>query len=534
MGSEVKAPSRAERNIAWIEEWCRIPDGRDVGQPVRLRDWQKEILRRIYDNPKGPTRRAIISFGKKNAKTSLSAFLVLLHLCGHEARRNSQLPSTAQSKEQAGTLFKLAAAVVRLNPDLEEVVTVRDTVKEIYCEDLGTLYKALSAEDKTAHGQSPVFAVHDELGQVKGPVSLLFNAIENAMGAHEEPLSIIISTQAPNDADLLSVLIDDAKAGHDPTVVLSLYTADEELDPFGEEAIRQANPAFGDFLNAREVLGQAADAKRMPSQEALYRNYVLNQRVDASAPFVSRAAWTSCGGAVVEDWQGRTIYGGLDLAKAAEDMTALVLVTLVGGAWHARPFYWLPAKGLSEKARTDRVPYDLWHREGWLEVTPGAAVDYDHVAQRIEEILADLDARVVAYDPYNWAHMRPALVRAGIPAGELPEPRENGEGKLFRPFRQGFLSMSPALANLEAAVLDGRLVHGSHPILNMNSHNATVERDPAGNRKLSKIKSHGRIDGMVALAMAMSVAGTWEAPEARPDLTAFLKAPIMVSRARRA
>lgn len=509
-----KPKTRAEVNIDWIEEWCRIPEGKDVGKPVRLREWQKDILRRIYDNPHG-TRRAIISFGKKNAKTSMAAFLVLLHLCGPESQPNSQLPSTAQSKEQAGTLFKLAAKIVRMNPALDAqsggVVVIRDTIKELYCPDRGTLYKALSAEDKTAHGQSPVFAVHDELGQVKGPVSLLFNAIENAMGAHEEPLSIIISTQAPTDDDLLSVLIDDAKTGADPKVVLSLYTADEELDPFSEEAIRAANPAFGDFLNAREVKAQAADAQRMPSQEALYRNYVLNQRVDTSSPFVNRAAWSACAGTVVEDWEGRTVYAGLDLAKAAEDMTALVLVTPVEGEWHARAHYWLPWKGLAEKSRSDRVPYDVWHREGWLEVTPGTAVDYDHVAQRIAEILGEVDARTVAYDPYNWTHMRPALIRAGVPADDLPEPREQvKEGALFRPFRQGIITMSPALTNLEAAILDRKLVHDGHPVLTMNSYNATVERDRAGNRMLSKIKSRGRIDGMVALAMAMSVAGTWE------------------------
>jgi hypothetical protein len=99
---------------------------------------------------------------------------------------------------------------------------------------LGTLYKALSAEASTAHGQSPIFAVHDELGQVRGPVSELYNAIENAMGAHEAPMSIIISTQAPTDGDLLSILIDDALSGAILRVVLSLYTADEKLDPFSK------------------------------------------------------------------------------------------------------------------------------------------------------------------------------------------------------------------------------------------------------------------------------------------------------------
>lgn len=242
------AISRAERNIRWIEKKCRVPEGKDIGKPIKLRTWQKSDLRKIYDNPYG-TRRAIISFGKKNGKTSLAACLLLLHLCGPEAKANTQIPSTAQSRDQAAVLFNLAAKMVRLNPELDKlqggVVIVRDNAKQLACPEMGTLYKALSAEASTAHGQSPIFAIHDELGQVRGPISELYNAIENAMGAHEAPMSIIISTQAPTDADLLSVLIDDAASGLDPTVVLSLYTADMAIDPFSDDAIKQANPAFG-------------------------------------------------------------------------------------------------------------------------------------------------------------------------------------------------------------------------------------------------------------------------------------------------
>src|SRR5690606_12510512 len=161
-------------------------------------------------------------------------------------------------------------------------------------------YRALSAEASTAYGLSPVFIVHDELGQVKGPRSELYEALETATAAQESPLSIIISTQAPTDADLLSVLIDDALQGHDPRVVLSLYTAPVTDDPFDEETIRKANPAFGDFQNAEEVMAMAADAKRMPSREAEYRNLILNQRVEAHNPFVSRAVWEQCGGPVAE------------------------------------------------------------------------------------------------------------------------------------------------------------------------------------------------------------------------------------------
>jgi phage terminase large subunit-like protein len=342
--------TRGQRNIAWIEEHCRIPEGRFVGQPVKLRPWQREIIRGIYDQP---TRRAIISFGRKNAKSTLSAWLLLLHLCGPEARANSQLFSAAQSREQASVLFALAAKTVRLS-GLHEYVAIRDSTKQLFCPELGTLYRALSAEASTAYGLSPVFIVHDELGQVKGPRSELYEALETATAAQDAPLSIVISTQAPTDADLLSVLIDDAKAENDPRVRLFLWTSSEEDDPVDVATIKAANPAFGDFQNEQEVLAMAEDARRMPAREAEYRNLVLNQRVETASPFVSKGLWLSCGDPVTDSFAGLKVYAGLDLSET-NDLTALVLIAAHEGKWHVKPTFWLPEEGLKERARKDRV-----------------------------------------------------------------------------------------------------------------------------------------------------------------------------------
>lgn len=502
--SRGKAESRAERNILWIETHCRIPEGRDVGKAVRLRAWQKDEIRRIYDNPHG-TRRAILSFGRKNAKSTLAAFLLLLHLCGPEHRPNSQLYSAAQSRDQAALIFGLAAKCVRLSPALSPFITIRDTAKQLYCHELGTLYRALSAEAATAYGLSPVFIVHDELGQVKGPRSELYEALETATGAQENPLSIIISTQAPTDADLLSILIDDAVAGHDKRVVVSLHTADADLDPFDEDTIRKANPAFGDFLNAEEVMAMAADASRMPSREAEFRNLILNQRVEASNPFVSRSLWQSCGSEVVEDFEGLAVYGGLDLSEV-KDLTALVLTAQVDDVWNVKPTFWLPHDGLRERSRQDRVPYDVWHEQGFLETTPGKSIEYEYIADRLRALFDRYDVRKLAFDRWNFRHLRPWLVKVGFGDDEIEER--------FVEFGQGYQSMSPALRDLESAILNGKIAHGNHPVLSMCAANAVVRPDPAGNRKLDKAKSHGRIDGMVALAMAYSVACTYGEREA--------------------
>lgn len=487
-----KKLTRGERNIRWIEEHCRIPEGRLVGRPVKLTKHQKKWICRIYDSP---TRVFILSMARKNAKTALSAFLLLLHLCGPEAKPNSQLYSAAQSRDQAAILFALAAKVVRLSQELSTYVGVRDTAKQLHCQELGTLYRALSADAATAYGLSPVFVVHDELGQVKGPRSELYEALETASAAQESPLSIIISTQAPTDADLLSLLIDDGLSGADPRIKVELCTAPMDADPFSEEAIRAANPHFDDFMNKEEVFRQASDAKRMPSAEAGFRNLILNQRVEARSPFVTRSVWQENGAAPEEFALGAEVYGGLDLSSVS-DLTALVLTSKESDDWGVRPTFWLPENGLVEKSRADRVPYDLWREQGFLQTTPGAAIQYEFIAQHLRNVFDHYTVRALAFDRYNMKFLKPWLIAAGFSEEEL---------LLFVEFGQGFASMSPAIRELESLLLSRKLKHGNHPVLSMCAANATVVKDPAENRKFIKGKATGRIDGMVALAMSVGV-----------------------------
>lgn len=499
--------TRGERNAQWIEDYCRIPEGRLVGQRVKLTKHQRKWLKRIYDTP---TRTFILSMARKNAKTALSAFILLLHLCGPEARPNSQLYSAAQSRDQAAILFELAAKVVRMSPDLSEFVNIRDTAKELLCGELGTFYKALSADAATKFGLSPALVIHDELGQVVGPRSQLYEALETASAAQEQPLSIIISTQAPTDADLLSLLIDDALTGADPRNKVELCTAPMDMDPFSEEAIRAANPHFDDFMNKGEVFRQASDAKRLPSREPAYRNLILNQRVEARSPFIPRAIWME-NGAQPDCLEGQRVYGGLDLSSVS-DLTALVLV---GEEGDIDPTFWLPEEGLAEKSRNDRVPYDQWERDGFLQTTPGRAIEYEFVAHYLRDVFDRYDVQVLNFDRYNMRFLKPWLERVGFTENELER---------FKEFGQGFVSMSPALRELESRLLAKKLRHGMHPVLSMCAANAVAVSDPAGGRKFTKAKASGRIDGMVALAMA--VAASSEPEENRTNLDAFLRRPM--------
>lgn len=483
--------SRGNRNIKWIETFCRVPEGKFVGQPVSLRPWQRKIIRGIYDTP---TRRAIISYGRKNAKTTMAGFLCLLHSCGPEAKANSQLYSAAQSREQASILFNLMAKIVRMSPDLSAVVRVVESSKQLICPELGTVYRALSAEASTAYGLSPVFVVHDELGQVVGPRSQLYEALETAGGAQEEPLSIIISTQAPTDADLLSMLIDDAAAGHDPRTKLFMWSAPADADPFTKTTIKKANPAFGDFLNADVVMEQAQSAKRMPAREPAYRNLILNQRVNRNSPFVSQSVWKANGAKPrPEDWEAG-VTAAIDLSELV-DLTALVWVGKgADGAWSVGCEFFAPAVGVRDRALRDRVPYDTWADQGYLRLTPGASIDYAFVAGIVGETCERYQVDHFTFDRWGMRIMRSELAHLGY--DDIPLD-EKGHG-------QGTQDMTPALIALETELLNGNLRHGNHPILTWCAANAVIDRRAAGDRKLDKAKSTGRIDGMVALAMAIN------------------------------
>ena len=485
--------TRSDRVIKFIERYLVIPEGSHVGRPVKLRPWQKDILHRIYDTP---TRQIIISLGRKNGKTALVAMMLLAHLIGPEARPNAQIYSAAQSRDQASIVFGLASKMVRLSVELNSAqnVVIRDTAKELYSPRTGVRYRALSADATTAYGFSPVLVIHDELGQVRGERSELYDALETAMGAQDEPLSVVISTQAPTALDLLSKLIDDTKVGRDPKQKVVLFAADEAAGVEDETAWRMANPALGDFLNIEEIRGMAARAGRMPSFESSFRNLHLNQRVAALNQLFPLSVWEANGkpadmSAFDDD---NPVYGGLDLS-GSQDLTALVLVAEADGVWHVWPHFWTPAATMRDRAVRDRAPYDSWVERGLMTAVPGVTVDYGFVAQRLAYISSKCNLKVIKYDRWRIELLKSALSSIGV---NIPL-EEAG---------QGYKDMSPAIDALETVALQTKLHHGNHPVLSWNASNAVITTDPAGNRKFDKAKNTGRIDGMPALAMAIGAA----------------------------
>lgn len=506
----IKQMTRGEKVIAFISTYCVTPEGSKVGQPMELAEFQKKFLLEIYDNPHG-TKQAYLSISRKNGKSGLIAALVLVHLVGPEAKHNSQIISGARSREQAALVFKLASKMVMQSPELMKVIKIIPSSKTLIGLPRNVEYKAIAADGTTAHGLSPVLAILDEVGQVRGPQDDFIDAITTSQGAYDDPLLIAISTQAPNDGDLFSIWLDDAKKSKDKSIVSHVYEAPKDCDLADEAAWRAANPALGLFRSYNELKEYALKAARMPSSENAFRNLYLNQRVQANNPFVSRDVWQS-NGDMPESLVGKNVYGGLDLSSV-NDLTALVLVTDEGDVV---PYFWLPGEGLAEKSKSDRVPYDIWEREGYLLTTPSKAIEYSYIAEYLRSIFDNFNIQKIAFDRYNMRFLKPYLEKAGFTDEEMDRFVEMG---------QGFISMTPAIRELESKLLTKKLRHGNHPVLTMCAANASIVIDPAGSRKFTKQKSSGRIDGMVSLAMAVGVM-----PESieQGDFDGFLMNPVAV------
>ena len=496
--------TRGEKVIRFIERYCRVPEGKLVGQPIKLDPFQKVFILATYDNPHH-TSTAILSIARKNGKTALIAAIVLAHLVGPESRLNSQLVSGARTRDQAALVFKLALKMVNLNPDLRKLIRDVPSSKSLFGLPMNTEYRALSAEGGSNHGLSPHLAIIDEMGQVQGDQDDFIEAIETAQGAYDDGLEIIISTQARSDADMLSVRIDDAIRAQDPHTVAHIYTADlladelgldpEEISCLDERGWRSANPGLDSFRSRVELERNAMRAHRMPSFENSFRNLYLNQRVNRVTTFITPTVWAKGNRPVrTELFSTTALWGGLDLAETT-DLCAFVWGILLEDGWHIQAMFWKPEATLMEHAKRDRVPYDRWVKEGWIRTTPGTAVDYEFVARDIAEIVAGLKLKGIAYDRYRFKTLAKKFADMDDPV-ELP----------FVEWGQGYVSMAPALDTTEIEFLNERIIHGGNPVLRMCAANAIVTRDAAGNRKLDKSKSTGRIDGMQALAMMLGLA----------------------------
>jgi len=497
---EAPGLSRADRVLAFCES-LPVTSGTLAGTMWKARPWQRKWIRRVYRTDRRGrrlVRTAVLSLARKNGKSDLASRLCLCHLAGPEAEQRGECYSAANDRFQAGKLFAEMVSIIERTPWMRARISIRRHSKEL--EDLsaaggtGSIYAALSADVATKMGLNVSFFVYDEMGQSTS--NDLFEALDSATGARAEPLGLVISTQAARDDMPFSKLIDyglrvQRKEIKDPTFDLTLYSAPPELDPFDPKTWKLANPALGDFRSIEDVRRMAGQAQRMPSREASFRNLILNQRVATDQQFITAPVWAACAGATdMDKLKGRPCYGGLDLG-GSRDLTALCLVFPDGddGRTDLLLQAWI-AGDLREREEHDRAPYTLWERQGHLMKGGDKTLDPAVVARRIAELHGAYGIRGLAFDRWRIKDLQRELDAIGCDVALI----EHG---------QGFKDMNPSLIEFERVIFEGILRHGNNPLLTWAIANCRTEADAAGNRKLSKQKSSGRIDPAVALAMAI-------------------------------
>lgn len=504
---------RADRIIRFIEA-LTVPSGSGQGKPFRMRDWQRKFIHDVYEpiDPKTgfrQVRRAILSMGRKNGKTALIAALVLCHLVGPEAIMNGEIYSAANDRDQAAQVYKVCSQIVRADPELQTMLKCTDSTKNIACYATNSFYRAISAEAGTKHGLNPSMVIYDELAQSKD--TELYDVLDTSMGARDEPLFIVISTQSNDKQHILSRLIDDGLYSNDPTIVCHLYAVPEEVeDIFDPSCWILGNPALGDFLKLADLEAQAGAAKRMPSKEPAFRNLRLNQRVAPEAAMISRVEWMACAGD--SDWKpGEDIVLGLDLSNT-NDLSALVGVSMEDNS-RVKGWYWKPKDLLEEHTKRDfsgTLGYTDWEKAGHLLTTHGKSIDKMAIALHIAKLCGEYNVLGLAFDRWRMHELMKEFENIQFETYRKNISDEEEEyvplsGLRLIDWGQGFKDMAPAIDAFETEVTNRTLVHDNNPVLNWNMRNAISVMDPAGNRKIDKSKTRFRIDGAVSLTMAVGL-----------------------------
>ena len=385
--------------------------------------------------------------------------------------------------------------MVRMCPALNRRVKILTATKRIVYLPTNSFYQVLSAEAYSKHGFNIHGVVFDELHTQ--PNRKLFDVMTKGSGdARMQPLYFLITTAGTDTKSICYETHQKAKdiiEGRkiDPTFYPVIYGADEDDDWTDPKVWKKANPSLGITVGIDKVKAACESAKQNPAEENSFRQLRLNQWVKQSIRWMPMDKWDECGG-VVDPYalEGRACYAGLDLSSTS-DLTALVLVfppTSEDEPYITLPFFWLPEETLSLRVRRDHVPYDQWAKRGYIQTTEGNVVHYGFIERFICELGERYDIREIAHDRWNATMMVQTL---------------EDDGFTMVPFGQGFKDMSPPTKELMRIVLEHKLCHGGHPVLRWNMDNAFVRTDPAGNLKLDKEKSTEKVDGAVALVMAL-------------------------------
>jgi phage terminase large subunit-like protein len=497
----------ADAACEFFERYLVHTKGEFARKRFVLDDWQRDtVIRPLFGwksvaTGKRRYRRTWIEVPRKNGKSTLTAGIGLLLLIG-DAEPGAEIYSAAADRDQASIVFTEASRMVAMSPDLSKVCELYK--RAIIVPELGASYKVLTSDAGTKHGLNPHGILFDEMHTQ--PNRDLYDTLRTATGARAQSLEVYITTAGDSRTSIAYELHKHAlqvRAGvvEEDTFLPVIYGADQEDDWTDPKVWAKANPSLGKTIKIGTLREECEHAQLVPSYQNTFRRLYLNQWVEQSTRWLPMDRWDASAGEVT--WQalpdlleGRRCFGALDLSTTT-DITALGLVFPPedeGEPWHALVELFAPAENIKRRGDRDGVPYPEWARIGALTATEGNVVDYGVVRAAVAKAAERYRLQKLAFDRWNSSHLVNELTEDGVP---------------MEAFGQGFASMSAPSKEFEKLVVSAQLAHGGHPVLRWMANNVASKTDPAGNIKPAKDKSGDRIDGIVAVIMAigMSIEG---------------------------
>ena len=485
----------ADRVVAFVERFIKHIKGEKGGQPFLLEPFQKKIVRDLFGWKYRETnlrrfRTAYICLPRKNGKSTLISAIALYMLCA-DGEPSAECYVAAGDRQQAGIIFDVASSMVRSDSQLNNNLKVFKS--SVIHEKSNSAFKAISAEASSKFGYNASFVCMDEFFVQKD--AQLWDALTTSVGARRQPLTIAITTAGYNRE---SICFKTEEYGRkvsegvieDSSFYYVKFACPMDVEWDSEEALRLANPALESGVVKLDYLKREQEkAVKMPSYENTFRMLHLNQWMSSASKWLSDVQWMECNfeEVTLDQFKGQRVWCGLDLASV-RDVSCLVLLAEIDEKLVCLPYFWTPKETAFVRSRRDGVDYIGWEKENLMELTEGDVTDYNYIKERIKEIAEVVNIQEIAYDRWNSSQLVIDLVNDGLP---------------MIPFGQGFASMSAPTKELEKIVLAKELNHGGNKVLRWMCSNLAMKTDPAGNIKMDKAKSSEKIDGMIALVMAL-------------------------------
>ncbi len=464
--------------------------GEWAGETFELEPWQQFIVGSIFgwlrEDGTRRFRTAYNEIPRKNGKSTLAAGIGLT-LFFADGEPGAEVYTAATKKDQAKIVFEEAKNMVLASAHLKKRIGVFKT--NLHMLSQRAKLEPLGADEDTMDGLNVHGAIIDEVHAHKnrGVVEVL----ETATGARRQPLQFEITTAGYDrnsicwehhdySTKILEGIIED------DTWFAFITSIDEKDDWTNPDTWIKANPNLGVSAKLDDLIRKCEKAKHLPAAQNAFRRLHLNQWTEQANRWINMTSWNKCKGHVdAELLAGKECYGGLDLASTT-DIAAFVLYFPT--ELKALSYFWIPEENIQERVNRDRVPYDAWVRDGHITATEGNVVDYDVIRSDINALGETFNIQEIAADRWNATQIITQL---------------EGDDFTMIPFGQGFASMAAPTKELGRLITGKELQHGDNPVLSWMASNMTVKQDAAGNLKPDKEKSTEKIDGIVALIMAI-------------------------------